>query len=1095
MKHFTFLIFLTFLLINVYGFQEQPTFNLPYQNVTPPSPSVVSLGKFVDQPVSPYTGTPEINIPIYELKAGSISVPISLSYHASGIKVEDIASWVGAGWALNAGGMITRTIRGLDDELPDRGFFSQRVFDFMEGIPDCAGDNPGDQSLPGYTEANYAARGGLDLQPDLFIYSTPTTKGKFVFDRNKTVHLIPQKMVSIDHPFDVSFIYNFHSPYHWKLTDPGGIVYIFGRDDDGGTSVERVEDKPRPEITPPHDEQPIPHLRAQSTWHLLKMISPNGEDYIKFYYTTDSLEYTRYASQIHYSPISAPPGVPVPNGYNLDLEETVVSRRLTRITTSRGDEIVFNASSEGRSDIIGGHQLDEVVIRTKSIELKRIKFTYDDTSNRLLLKSIYPVGDEGGALPGHIFEYNGNTFPLRSSKAQDHWGFYNGHNGNRSLIPSPDGILFGNLYGNRNSSLTYAQKGTLNKITYPTGGFTRFEYELNTYSNFTPEQHVKPDNASVRVEPQEGTNVQKTFRIWETTVDVTPDFTIPCTDETCWVRLTGPNGYLKLFESDDYPNVFQLEPGEYTLAWQTGHVGEFGPGGFIELSYFDYDEDEDRFYTIDTKQGGGLRIKKVWNSEGITKSFFYNQPGSHLSSGRIMAEPKYDYLVKSNNGVHPALLPGTILSAYTCRSADDELKKEGTLLAQTSRSQVSLGQTQGAYVGYDTVTVVQGDVDDYFAIEEGDLNGKTVYTYTNTIDGITLDFPFVPNISNAYKNGFPLTVSDFKYENDEWVKVSEKFNTYSDFYLDFPSTLIRGEAVGATILTGCIGCPNKEFVENIFYELSEVFMLKSSVQRTYDQNNPAKYIEKSTSYTYNQNYQISTITESIGSKLRWTDDTDSEEYEWDVTNGTLKKTFKYLETDHRYNEPVEQYTYVRPSNTLTGGFKVDYDSYDGLLLPSVYYKSEFTHNTTVESRENDYTPETRFYRYDNKGNVLEFSKEGDVHTCYIWGYDQTYPVAQVVNATYADIEALPGFGSNFNLGSGTLSPTQEETLRNSLPNAQVTTYTYDRGKGVSSIIDPNGQKVEYIYDEFGRLKHVEDHDGNVINAYNYHYKRQSNSEQ
>lgn len=49
------------------------------------------------------------------LKQGLIAFLINLSYHASGIRVAQEATWVGLGWCLNAGGVITRTIRGKDD--------------------------------------------------------------------------------------------------------------------------------------------------------------------------------------------------------------------------------------------------------------------------------------------------------------------------------------------------------------------------------------------------------------------------------------------------------------------------------------------------------------------------------------------------------------------------------------------------------------------------------------------------------------------------------------------------------------------------------------------------------------------------------------------------------------------------------------------------------------------------------------------------------------------------------------------------------------------------------------------------------------------
>src|SRR5579863_7043768 len=85
-------------------------------NVSISSPTAASLGKYGDIPVSYNTGIPNISIPIYSVQAGSLKLPISLSYHASGLKVEEEAGWVGAGWALNAGGMITRTVIGAPDD-------------------------------------------------------------------------------------------------------------------------------------------------------------------------------------------------------------------------------------------------------------------------------------------------------------------------------------------------------------------------------------------------------------------------------------------------------------------------------------------------------------------------------------------------------------------------------------------------------------------------------------------------------------------------------------------------------------------------------------------------------------------------------------------------------------------------------------------------------------------------------------------------------------------------------------------------------------------------------------------------------------------
>lgn len=68
-------------------------------NVVPPSPNVSAMVEYGRTPIGTYTGTANISIPIYEVRTGDLSFPITLSYSGTGgIKVEDVASWVGLGW-------------------------------------------------------------------------------------------------------------------------------------------------------------------------------------------------------------------------------------------------------------------------------------------------------------------------------------------------------------------------------------------------------------------------------------------------------------------------------------------------------------------------------------------------------------------------------------------------------------------------------------------------------------------------------------------------------------------------------------------------------------------------------------------------------------------------------------------------------------------------------------------------------------------------------------------------------------------------------------------------------------------------------------
>ena len=83
------------------------------------------------------------------------------------------------------------------------------------------------------------------------------------------------------------------------------------------------------------------------------------------------------------------------------------------------------------------------------------------------------------------------ALPALQSKAKDFWGYYNGQTTNTSLIPAqnvpvifyPGGtsgtVAIGG--GNRQADENYMKAWVLNKITYPTSGYTEFDYEANRY--------------------------------------------------------------------------------------------------------------------------------------------------------------------------------------------------------------------------------------------------------------------------------------------------------------------------------------------------------------------------------------------------------------------------------------------------------------------------------------------------------------------------------------------------------------------------------------------------------------------------------------
>lgn len=100
-------------------------------NPIAPSPNATSLVLTAAYKIGEYTGTSNISIPIYEVRSNDITVPVSLSYNGGrGLKVKEEASWVGLGWALQAGGIITRSMNGRDDLDPATIYFGKQSLSF-----------------------------------------------------------------------------------------------------------------------------------------------------------------------------------------------------------------------------------------------------------------------------------------------------------------------------------------------------------------------------------------------------------------------------------------------------------------------------------------------------------------------------------------------------------------------------------------------------------------------------------------------------------------------------------------------------------------------------------------------------------------------------------------------------------------------------------------------------------------------------------------------------------------------------------------------------------------------------------------------------
>lgn len=151
-------------------------------------------------------------------------------------------------------------------------------------------------------------------------------------------------------------------------------------------------------------------------------------------------------------------------------------------------------------------------------------------------------------------------------------------------------------------------------------------------------------------------------------------------------------------------------------------------------------------------------------------------------------------------------------------------------------------------------------------------------------------------------------------------------------------------------------------------------------------------------------------------------------------------------------------------------------------------------NVEEQSNMNSSTSSKIIYDlYDDKNNLIQFHKEGDIYTSIVWGYNKTLIVAKIENVQYSQIQAslIQAIQNASDTGTEDNVLLALANLRNSLPNSMMTTYTHKPLIGVSSITDTKNDKITYHYDVNNRLEHVRDKEGNILNEYEYHYKTQN----
>lgn len=881
----------------------------PQMNVvTIPTPTAASFAKFGDYPVSLYSGLVDISIPVYEIKSGSLSLPISIKYHPSGIKVNELASWVGLGWTLDAGGMISRKVNGNVDELANGYLASGNVVKSTINFRTNQDD------------LNYLLnfqKGFIDGEPDVFAYNFPGKSGHFIFNRDKT------SLIKL--PLDKTRITTNLSGNLISIVDENGLTYQFGKGLDGSNAYETST-----------SFNPMQQVSAQVTtsWLLTAMISADKADTISFKYSS---QYLQGVSDINdYGVLKDNLIGGSPNTFQSSRVAAVNSYTVTAYATEykiseidfRNGKIVFNSSVNNRLDRVNDHSLQGITVYRynynnntysplKSVQLYQ---SYYSNNDRLRLDSLQMQDSLNTSVQSYSFGYNATLLPGNLSRQKDWWGYYNNNNGS-TLIPltqvsftNDGGISSLDTVGdaNREPDTARMKAGVLERITYPTGGHTEFTYETNQYFN---------NNAIVYA------------------------------------------GGLRIKQIRSYDGL-TLTP---------------------LITTYRYGQNESGY--------GNLNAPVNFS---INPSFF---------SSSIVSQ---DWGVPGNQNICP----------YSIRSR-----------TYSSALNIDLVPYDGTPVYYDYVTEYKGDP------STGATLGKTVYNYLFTPD---VNNAYVPNSmsklytqTNYWKRGYLASKSIYNANNALVYQLSNNYGSFQSLQYDSVGLFVNRnyDYVGAPYATESLSDPNVTGASfNCGYPMylfdfasysvtTGNYVLNSTTETTYDQNNSANALTKTTNYSYSMNnFLPSQITT-------------------DVSTGEKEVTFIKYPLDYAVSSTPDNKSLglfnLQTKNIITVAIekslqRMNVDGTNARTLSSVLttYKPNFPYPDTLFRLEtasgltdftgsgisgnnfihdSRYQPSVILQNYDSRGNTLQQQKISDRIYSYIWDYNQEYPIAEAVNANFTDM--------------------------------------------------------------------------------------------
>lgn len=1125
---------LTFFLISIFSVKSQNYGDINTQVDFPNSPDVSSLGKFGEFPVNLQNGLVNISIPLETVKGRHINFPISLNYDASGVKVDEVSSWLGLGWSLNgAGGVITRQVVGEADDYGD-GFFRTHANVIDAASIDYLNDDQ-------WYRLKDVYKGRKDYEPDVFYVSMPGYSGSFRLGNDGRFYSENLENIKIHYAALGDLV---NGKELFEITIPDGTVYRFGTDKDENEVLERTYTEVLGRYLYGESKELI------SGWYLTEIISPDKHDHVYFKYTDDNFG-SESVNQSHtYNNLYFPD---LYQYYETKYQSTFYSKKLSSIEFSRG-KLVFNTLND-RLDWSGTRlasidvyeKINETYSKIRTIEFLNENNYYDRPLGSVISDNPYSItpeskkyslkldginilGTDGSVEQTYLFKYNSLQLPARGTTAQDYWGYYNGKLSNDNLL-IPEISYEGQVYGSADrASSSHAKAGVLEEIVYPTGGVTRFDFDTHSLvEEIEPGTYTELVAKSMNVTavgkvPDGGSVVVETKLIDENTKTIDPALQEPAWITYEFSQLNEDPGSstinVELIRTRDNLVIFSkvyhgtsgrisgtynidaddgFEPGEYTLRATTCECtsDESIIGASLTaatLHYYEYEEVYNPGETIYTPIGG-LRVKSIKNYDSESAST-PSQVKTYEYEDGVLINSNFDsyayrrYKYEDTNGDWPE---------HWCENGEGLTQKSLTI---SSSSYTDFGQKGGAHFEYGKVTEYAGTEDDNI--------GKTEYYYEHTdarvarFGNVWLQYDFL--LYPHYLKGLLDRKITYKYDQSSTTYTPVQIIDYGY------TTLIEKEIKAFKVINRLDDpdywdtnflCARKEVFEPFNYNIIIGRRTVTSVATaTFTDNGNSLVKTEHTDYDseYYQPYQ-KRMSSSNGSPV-----TINYKYSYDrlsipnLTGDQLAALAK-MEEEGRTGEIIEETT-NRGSTTIKS-VRTNYNlDENNIVVPN-----EVMHSLQSEPYEKVFT----FERYQSGKLVQYYDNKAGLRYAVIFGFDHSLPIVKAIDTDYESLKTavgtalsnIAGYSNGFgdldkflkNLGDLTTSAqranlaTFNEYLRNQLPQKQIESFTYLPLYGLTSKTDVN-EKVSYFnFDNLGRLKSVLDEDRNIIQYIEYHYRQ------